>query len=95
MIETIGLKELHEIIGCLHIGTIKIYLQNYRFNKFRMTYSTGHKARYKLDTEFLNLFYTYLLNRNRVKAANRLAEHFKDFDLTVIDWEDFICGNTH
>ena len=93
MQETISVRELSDIIKVLNNDTIRIYLQSYRFNKFRTTYSNGSKAKFKLSTEFLNMFYTYLLNRNRVKASQNLAEHFKEFDLTVMDWEEFICGN--
>lgn len=88
MRETIGTRELQEIIKVLHIDTIKIYLNNYRFSKYRATPSSGHRARYYLTQDFLNVFYTMLLERKREKAANNLNDHFKN--LEWLEWEEYV-----
>jgi hypothetical protein len=85
---TIGTRELFEIIKVLHIDTIRIYLNNYRFSKHRATPSSGHRARYYLTQNFLNVFYTMLLARGKEKAAKNLKDHFKD--LEWLEWEEYV-----
>ena len=89
MRETIGTRELQEIIDKINLQTLKTYLNNYRFNKFRATYSTGNKARYYVTRDFLNVLYTLLLSRRKEEAAYNLDAHFKN--LKCLPWEDFIC----
>lgn len=88
MKETIGTRELQEIIKVLSLDTVRIYLNNYRFNKHRATPSSGSKARYNLTQDFLNVFYTMLLERKREEAAKNLNDHFKN--LEWLDWEEYV-----
>ena len=87
----IGLRELQEILQDIYIDTIRIYLCNYRFNKYRITTTVGYNSRYMLTSEFLSLLYTYLLRRNKYKAAENLKKHFKIYKIECLEWEDFIC----
>lgn len=92
--DKISFKELYSIVKDISKTTLQIYLNNYRFTKFRLTYNAGTKAVYILNTDFLNMLYTMLLNRNKYKAAENLYNHFEDLNIKCLDWEVFICGNT-
>lgn len=85
---TIGTREIHEIIKVLSLDTVRIYLNNYRFNKHRATPSSGSKARYYLSKNFLNVLYTMFLERGKEKAAKNLNNHFKD--LEWLEWEEYV-----
>lgn len=87
----ISVRELQEIMQDIYIDTVKLYLCNYRFNKYRLTHFTGNNARYMLRSDFLSLFYTYLLVRNKYNAAENLKKHFKIYKIKCLEWEDFIC----
>lgn len=90
--KTISIKELSEIITSIHIRTLEMYLDNYRFNKFRvMPMSCGINARFFLSKDFLNTLYTLLWIRNRVKEAEKLKKHFSLYDIKAIEWEDLVC----
>lgn len=89
--KTISTIELIKTLDSLSASTVLIYLNNFRFSKFRKTYTTGKKARYELSNEFLNTLYSYLIYKNREDAAQQFRSYFKDFKLKVMCWEDFIC----
>lgn len=87
--ETISAKQLHHILKDIHMSTLILYLCHYRFLKHKSTFFQGVKAKYYLTKEFLDLLYTYLLNRRKHEAAENLKNHFKDVE--CLDWEVFIC----
>ena len=87
--ETISVKQLHQILKDIHIATLTLYLNTFRFLKHRSTFFQGVKARYYLTKEFLDLLYTLLLNRRKYEAAENLQNHFKDVE--CLEWEVFIC----
>ena len=88
--QTIGISELSEITG-LRKDTLSYYLNSYRFAKFRTTPMIGLKSRYALNSAFLNTLYTYLDLRHKYKQGRQLKEHFKEFNVDFVPWEDFIC----
>lgn len=95
-INTISVRDLGEIIKSIHERTLEMYLQNYRFNKFKvMPMSCGINSRFFITKEFLNTFYTLLCMRNRIKAAEKLKNHFKEYDIEAIDYEEFVCEKEH
>lgn len=89
--ETIGTRRLSKIVKDLNLETLILYLNNYRFSKFRTTYTTGAQARYIVNSEFLRTLYTLFLLKNRDIAAENLKEHFNKFKIRAIDWEKFVC----
>ena len=90
--ETISVKELAEITKTIHDRTLEMYLDNFRFNKYRvMPMSCGINARYFLTRDFLNTLYTLLWIRNRVKEAEKLKRHFSLYNIKAIEWEDYVC----
>jgi hypothetical protein len=86
---TITTKDLTEITQ-LHKNTVMNYLANYRFNKFRKFKVFGEGAKYILSDEFINLFYNMLWYRNRFEASKKLKEHFKDYKLGLLSYEEYI-----
>ena len=99
--KTISVKELSEIITSIHIRTLEMYLENFRFNKYRvLPMSNGIHSRFFITKDFLEEFYTTLWMRNRVKAAEKLKKHFEEYDVEAIDYEnfvreEFICEKEH
>ena len=92
--ETISIKEMADILKSIHIRTLEMYLNNYRFNKYRvMPMSCGINARFFISRDFLNTLYTLLWIRNRVKEAEKLKKHFSLYNIKAIEWEDFVCEN--
>lgn len=89
--KTISTIELIKTLDSLSASTVLIYLNNFRFSKFRKTDTTGKRARYELSSKFLNTLYSYLVYRNREDAAQQFRNYFKDFDLNLMSWEDFVC----
>lgn len=89
--KTISTIELIKTIDSLSASTVLIYLNNFRFSKFRKTYTTGKNAIYELSNEFLNTLYSYLIYKNREDAAQQFRNYFKNFDLNLMSWEDFVC----
>lgn len=90
--ETISIKEMADIIKSIHIRTLEMYLNNYRFNKYRvMPMSCGINARFFISRDFLNKLYTLLWIRNRVKEAEKLKKHFSLYDIKAIEREDYVC----
>jgi hypothetical protein len=87
--ETITTLELSNIIK-MHKYTLQSYLSNYRFNKYRITEKDGLYALYNLSNMFLNIFYNFLLMRNRYNQAKMLKDHFKDFNFKIMSYEDFL-----
>ena len=88
MRETIGIRELQDIIKVMHLETLRLYLNNYRFTKFRATQHSGLRSKYYLSRGFLNVLYTMFLERKREKAAKNLNDHFKN--LEWLDWEEYV-----
>jgi hypothetical protein len=88
--ETIGTRELIKLLDGIYKDTLMVYLSNYKFNKFRATPDIGINSRYFLNRDFLNLLYTTLFNKNKIKAADNLEKHFKDFNIEALPWEEFI-----
>ena len=94
--ETISVKELAEITKTIHDKTLERYLENFRFNKYRvMPMSCGINARFFITKDFLDEFYTLLWMRNRVKAAEKLKKYFEEYDVEAIEYEDFVCEKEH
>jgi hypothetical protein len=86
----ISTRELSEIIPTVCLETLQRYLSNYRFNKFRKTHTEGRNAVYEVNNEFLNTLYSLFWYRNRAKEAEKLKKHFKEFNIKVLSWEEFI-----
>ena len=91
--ETISTRSIHDIIKAyVSFSTVILYLNNYRFSQYLVTYKSGVNAHYILCNGFLNKLFTYLLARHQDKAAFKLQEHFKDkYKIKPIEWEEFIC----
>jgi DNA-binding CsgD family transcriptional regulator len=87
--ETIKTKEILDILQDINCTTLIRYLNNFRFTKFRATYTTGVKSKYYLVSDFLNILYTLLLAKKKEKAAENLKNKFNF--VNRIEWEDFIC----
>lgn len=88
--KTIGTNELCDIINDVALSTLLIYLNNYKYTKFRKTYHTGSRAVYEICPEFLNLLYTNLIYRNRDKGALNLKEYFKDYNIKLLKYGEFV-----
>lgn len=88
--KTIGTIELCDIINDVALSTLLIYLNNYRYTKFRKTYHTGAKAVYELCPDFLNVLYTNLIYRNRDRGARHLKDHFKDYNIKLLKYGEFV-----
>lgn len=88
--QTICTRELVSILDTLYKDTVLNYLQNYKFNKYRTTFYNGINARYKLNDNFLSLLYTTLFYRNREKEGIKLKNHFKDYKIKILKWEEFV-----
>ena len=82
-------RDLHAIID-LSKCTLLSYLSNYKFNKFRITYADGITAQYDLCDKFLSTLYTCLCHRNKIKSAERLKKYYNDYNIKILDWEEFI-----
>ena len=87
--KTISAKQLHQILKDIHLSTLILYLHHYRFLVHRSTFFQGAKARYYLTKDFLDMLYTFLINRKKYEAADNLQNHFKDVE--CLEWEDFLC----
>lgn len=90
MENTITPLELSEICE-MPLSSMLLYLNNFRFSKYRVTERTSKYARFKLNDYFLNDFYSYLFYKNRTKNFEKLGSYFKDSKLKVMSWEDFVC----
>lgn len=88
--ETISTKELCGAIDTISRHTMISYLSNYRFNKFRKTKTDGINARYEVSPKFLNMLYTHLWHRNRFTDAQKLKKLFRNYDIQVIEWEEYV-----
>ena len=89
--QTISTHSLHEIVKDISLDTLILYLNNFRFAKYRATFMAGSNARYYLNSEFLRTLFTFLIAKNRDEAAFNLQSHFKKYKIRPIDWEEFIC----
>lgn len=87
--KTINTRELLDILQDIYCTTLINYLNNFRFTKYRATYTTGINANYYLVSDFLNILYTLLLVKKKEKAAENLKNKFNF--VKRIEWEDFIC----
>ena len=85
MQKTITPKQLQEICKVISLNTVELYLENYRFGKFRLTPNIKSNALYDLNRDFLNTFYTYLFYRGKIEAATNVEKAFKDFDVKAIE----------
>lgn len=89
--KTISVEELIKVLKTMHKATVIMYLDNFRFNKYRTSITNGLKASYLLNNEFLNNFYTYLVNKNRLEEAIRLQRYYKNiFDIKTLEIDDYI-----
>ena len=83
---------LHDVIKAyISLDTLILYLNNYRFSKYRATFKTGVNARYFICSGFLKTLFTYMLFKNKEEAAIKLQEHFPKYKIQALDWEAFIC----
>jgi hypothetical protein len=80
-------EELNEIMKGFSLQTLCIYLDNYKFNKFRIDTTPIRKCRYKVCDEFLSLLYTTLLRRSRVTEARKLKVYFEGYKIKNYDLE--------
>lgn len=87
--ETITTLELAKITG-LYKYTLRNYLGNYRFNKYRLTNRDGLYSLYEISYDFLNTLYNFFLLRVKHKPADKLQKHFKDFNFKVMNYEEFL-----
>lgn len=87
MQKTITPKKLQEVCKVISLNTIMVYLENYRFGKFRITPNCKYNALYDLNSGFLNTFYTYLFYRGKIEAATNVEKAFKDFDVKAIEMD--------
>lgn len=71
--------------------TLNNYLDSYKFNKFKLTERPVKFRKFILSIDFLNMLYTFFWYRGRIKQAERLKRHFKEYNIDVLKWEDFIC----
>ena len=85
--KTITTKDLQKICKVLSLTTIMVYLENYRFGRFRLTPNCKSNALYRLNTGFLNTFYTYLFYRGKIEAATNIKKEFKDFEVKAIEMD--------
>jgi hypothetical protein len=83
--KTITPRDLEKICKTISLNTIVIYLDNYRFNKFRLTPYLKRKALYEVNLDFLNTFYTYLFYKNQYEAAENLKSEFKSKEIKAIN----------
>lgn len=87
MQKTISPKKLQEICKVISLNTVELYLENYRFGRFRLTPNCKSNALYRLNTGFLNTFYTYLFYRGKIEAATNIKKEFKDFEVKAIEMD--------
>ena len=87
---TISIKELSEIITTMSVYTLKIYLSNYKFNKFKTTNTDGIHSRYLICEDFLSTLYTYFWYKNRIKEAEKLKRFFKTYRIKCLEFEEFV-----
>lgn len=88
--ETISAREIIEIIKTLSKSTILNYLDNYRFTKFRVTHYSKINDRFYLTREFLTALYSFFWYRNKIKEATTVKNYFKEFDLEVMPYEEYV-----
>jgi hypothetical protein len=88
--QTISTHELHNILKDISLNTLMLYLNNYRFTKYRATYMSGANARYYVCADFLRNLFTFLIAKNKDDAAFNLQSHFSEFKIKPIDWEEFV-----
>ncbi len=79
--------KLNEIMLGFSLQTLCMYLENYKFSKFRLDRVAISKCRYKVCDEFLSLLYTTLLRRNRITEARKLKAYFEDYKIKNYDLE--------
>jgi hypothetical protein len=80
-------EELNDIMKGFSLQTLCIYLDNYKFSKFRIDTVPIRKCRYKVCDEFLSLLYTTLLRRSRVTEARKLKAYFNTYNIKHLDYE--------
>ena len=88
--ETISAKELAYILKTLNKNTLAMYLDNYRFSKYRITPMDCANARYLVNNELLNNLYNLFVYKNKISESECLKKYFKDYDLKLMKYEDFI-----
>jgi hypothetical protein len=88
--KTISAKELAEIFNTMAKTTVETYLSSYKFNKFRASCIETPRCRFYISQDFLNTLYTLLWHKNRVGEAQKLKKHFKEFDIDIIPFEEFV-----
>ena len=88
--EYITTKEIASIITNINKNTLHTYLCGYRFSKFRLTDNSGINAKYILNRDFINTLYNFLWYKNKCKSAIILKQHFKDFRLEVMKFEEYV-----
>lgn len=89
--QTMNAKQLQEVLKHIHLSTVNLYLENYRFNPFRISTLPGTRSRYHICNEFLSLLYTMLLHKNKEVAADELRECFPEHNIRIIPWEQYVC----
>jgi hypothetical protein len=82
--QTITLNQLEKIVKTISLYTLKIYLSNYKFYKYEERKPYERDAKYRVDGGFLNLLYTTLYYRRKIKEANRIKTTFKDYKIELI-----------
>ena len=84
--KTITPEKLEEICKTISLSTIVLYLENFRFGKYRLTKNAKTNALYRLNSDFLNTFYTYLFNRGQLEAARNVKSSFPQLNIRNKEW---------
>lgn len=79
--------DLHKIINDFSLQTLCMYLDNYKFSKFRIDTVPKQKCRFKVCDEFVSLLYTTLLRRSRITEARKLKAYFEGYKIKNYDLE--------
>lgn len=82
-------QDISDITG-ITTYTIANYLDSYKFLQFQLTARPLHKRKFELSKDFLKMLYTFLWYRGQVKGAERLRNYYKNYDLEVLKWEEFV-----
>ena len=82
--------DISEITG-VKLDTLILYLNSYKFYKFELTQIPVKYRKFKLNIDFLNMLYTFLWYRGRVKEAEKLKNFFQNYNIECLKWEDFVC----
>lgn len=80
-------KELQEIMRGIKLQALCVYLDNYKFNKYRVDKTLINRCRYIICDEFLSLLYTLLMRRGKIKEGRLLKNYFEGYKIKNYDLE--------